>query len=786
MTRRDTPDSSDSIFGEGDGLLDQILDRLRSGEDVDEESLEREYPEQADQIPQLIQLVGFVHGASTTVHPGSDLDGQLALGVQPKVGDYILQRLVSRGGMGAVYEALDPALERTVAIKFLESRSAQGSHAHKRFEREARSASKLNHAHIVPIYSVGEHEGVPYYAMRFIEGASLAQIRKERDACKQAGDTPYYRRVATWIRDIAEALAHAHEGGVIHRDVKPSNILIDKDGTAHLADFGLARDESDATLTQSGKLIGTLRYMSPEQARGGSALDERTDVYSLGATLFELLSGQPIFADEERSAMLNQVLTQDPQHLSTTHPGLPAELVTITHKALAKHRENRFQSAALLAQDLDNFLAARPIQARPLTLREQFNALDKRSKRVVRWALVAIGVIVLLVGIASTQAFRLSADRDRLADETERATKAKNFLVGVLFQANPKSSHRAYNLDEMLDAVALGLNSEFTDDPTTEAELHYRLADVYWTRSRLKEADLQLRLAAERGAIAEDIDPSWVTHCLIQRASLLNLLGQHEQAMNLLDGILKESPEAAQWAFYLETRATSLALLGRTEEAKSAMAAALLSYENQPDKNAWEKAASQEKAAEFFSDLGEIQSAIDAQRKALALFAQLLESDNDTVSLARCKLASALSDMGTSESFHEAETLLTLAISNMASQQDVAVTDLAWAKGILARNAARMGKKREAEELFQEVTSTLEHELGDHLLVAESKLSYGQFLISEKRASEAIPYLAQSSKIRRRLLGPNNPSTKESEVALVEARSLAAQTRGLPALKARK
>ncbi|MDF1838240.1 MAG: serine/threonine-protein kinase, partial [Planctomycetota bacterium] len=540
MDERD--DSPDSLIVEGDGLLDQILDRLRSGESPDAESLAAEFPGLADEIPQLVRLVGFVHGASQEIQPMHDLDGQLALGLQPTAGEYLVEELISRGGMGAVYRARHGELDRPVAIKLLESDRAKGSQGRARFQREARNASLLSHGHIVPIYSVGEYQGTPYYAMAFVNGPTLAQIARERSNSKQPLDAAFLRKATGWVRDIATALAHAHGHGVIHRDVEPSNILTDTAGTAYLADFGLARAVSDVTLTQPGRLVGTLRYMSPEQARGGGALDERTDVYSLGATLYGLLAGQPMFDKTEREALLHQILAGDPPALRKRQPTIPADLATIVHKAVAKRPEDRYQSATLLAQDLDNFLGDRAIQARPPTLKEHFQRLDRRNKRLLRGALVAVALIFLLAGVATIQALRIAGDRDRIAEESERATRAKNFLVGVLFKANPKSGSSARDLDALLDTVSVGLRDEFQEDPATEAEIRFRLGDVYSTRSRFEEADQQFELAMDRGRLAFGPGDPWVLQISLVRIAQLNLRGQFAKSLDLLE----EIPKAAQ------------------------------------------------------------------------------------------------------------------------------------------------------------------------------------------------------------------------------------------------
>jgi serine/threonine protein kinase len=276
------------------------------------------------------------------------------------LGDYRLLRELGRGGMGVVYEAEQLSLGRRVALKVLPFAATLDPRQLQRFHNEARAAASLHHPHIVPVYAVGCERGVHYYAMQFIDGRSLddvlyqlrqpdqpaaeADSRRDTvpDAHGQAGtlSSPrqgrgYYRRVADLGIGAAEALEHAHQLGVVHRDIKPGNLILDGRGHVWVTDFGLAQCRSDARLTQTGDVVGTLRYMSPEQAlaqRG--VIDQRTDVYSLGATLYELLTLQPVFGGQDRQQLLRQIAFEEPARPRRVNRALPAELETIVLKAL--------------------------------------------------------------------------------------------------------------------------------------------------------------------------------------------------------------------------------------------------------------------------------------------------------------------------------------------------------------------------------------------------------------------------------------------------------------------
>ncbi len=232
----------------------------------------------------------------------------------------------------------------------------------RRFRREAETVARLHHTNIVPIFAVGCERDVHYYAMQFIEGQSLADVLAES---RRTGKPLSPQDVAGWGRQAAEALAHAHQRGVIHRDVKPSNLLLDPEGVVWLTDFGLAKRADEATLTVSGALMGTPRYMSPEQAESlERPVDHRTDLYSLGATLYELATGRPVFESATPHGVIARILNEQPARPREVRPGLPRDLETIILTCLAKDPSQRYQTAHALADDLRAVLDGRPIRAR--------------------------------------------------------------------------------------------------------------------------------------------------------------------------------------------------------------------------------------------------------------------------------------------------------------------------------------------------------------------------------------------------------------------------------------
>ncbi len=275
-------------------------------------------------------------------------------------GRYELQRRVGRGGMAEVYLARDRLLDRPVAIKILFPEFATDPSFVARFRREAQSAANLNHPNIVGVYDWGKERGTYYIVMEYIDGQSVSDILRS--------DGPIDPRKAAGIAaDVAAALGFAHNNGVVHRDVKPGNVLITATGEVKVADFGIARamtSSSEENLTQTGSVMGTATYFSPEQAQG-KPVDPRSDLYSLGVVLYEMVSGKPPFTADSPVAIAYKHVQEPVPPLTERAPGVPAPYVAITERALAKDVEERYQDAAALRNDLLRFRENRPIQAAP-------------------------------------------------------------------------------------------------------------------------------------------------------------------------------------------------------------------------------------------------------------------------------------------------------------------------------------------------------------------------------------------------------------------------------------
>ena len=311
-------------------------------------------------------------------------------------GRFRLAKVLGAGGMGTVYRAWEEGLGRWVAIKMLKGDSPEDVD---RFVREARTAAKLSHPNIVPIYEAGELEGKPYIAMEYIDGQDLKKRRVEM------------REALRIVRDAARAIQHAHERGIVHRDIKPANLMLSSEGQVFVTDFGLARTMgAPSGLSVTGDLLGTPYYMSPEQARGEKA-DARSDVYALGATLYELVAGRPPFEGGSMAEGLRKVLEEEPPA-----PRADRDVVTIVQKAMEKEPAKRYASAKDLAEDLEREMDGEPIAARPLGAVGRAMKWSKRKPAAA--ALIAL-VAAALVGVTTWAGARELTRRGAI--ETARA-----------------------------------------------------------------------------------------------------------------------------------------------------------------------------------------------------------------------------------------------------------------------------------------------------------------------------------------------------------------------------
>lgn len=483
-----------------EAVLDRYLQELADGRQPDQESYLRCYPELAESLRGVFKTLDFVEATSRALNAS-----QLERGQQ--LGEYRIVREVARGGMGVVYEAIQTSLNRRVALKVLPAGVLLSSSAPERFGREAATAGRLHHTNIVPVYAVGQEQGIHYYVMQYIEGRSLAEhlVRLRQAATPPGRD--YFRRVARWGQQAAEALDYAHNEGIVHRDVKPSNLLLDARDNVWITDFGLARVDALTTITAAGDVLGTARYMSPEQARGShSRVDARTDIYSLGATLYELLALRPAFDGESREVVLNRITFADPPPLRELNSTIPRDLETIVTKCMEKEPERRYARARDVAEDCRRFLDGEPIRAR----RTLLVVKAARAVRRHRWKTLAAALVAALSVTAFVLLVNLRhLEGQRCVDEAAQA---------ILFDEDCAAARR------LLDrASALGVNS---------VELHLCRALIPLTAFQGREAVPHLTRALQKapGHVEATLALAWAYSMVPDYPSRQRLLDRVAEA----------------------------------------------------------------------------------------------------------------------------------------------------------------------------------------------------------------------------------------------------------------
>ncbi|MBI4616793.1 MAG: protein kinase [Planctomycetes bacterium] len=415
------------------------------------------------------------------------------------IGDYEILSELGRGGMGVVFRARQAKLGREVALKVLSGPGLSDT-ARVRFEREARSASRLHHPGIVPIHELGIGADLCFYSMELVEGESLAARLKARAAPLEP------REAASLLRALAEATHYAHLNGIVHRDLKPANVLLRSDGSPAIADFGLARSIEEKGLTTPGDVLGTPVYMAPEQA-AGREIGPATDIYALGAILYECLSQKAPFDGESVAAVLVKVELLEPAPLARLRPGLPRDLVTICEKAMRKRPSERYPDAATLAEDLARFLEGEPVRARPIGTVERIWRYARRH----RGATGAAGTILVLAGLGTWAA--LDAWRARRESELERER-------GLLEERT-----RWVEADRLVEAAQARID-----------------AGLAWRRAgRLEELPRQAPAIEEWLARAFVVYPDFPPALVVQ-ARLARLLGDDDRALALLDLAIEREP----------------------------------------------------------------------------------------------------------------------------------------------------------------------------------------------------------------------------------------------------
>ncbi len=496
--------------------------RQELGESPDWQQHTRQYPEHAALLERLRQADQLVE--QTLAAPAQWPAGTFA--------DYDLLEEAGRGGMGVVFKARHKSLDRIVALKVL--RSDGTGEERKRFDREAQAVARLQHPNIVQVYEVGETAGGAFVSLEFVDGQSLAH--------RLHGTPLPARQAAALVEILARAMHYAHEKGVIHRDLKPANVLLAgtpetpiEDCIAKVADFGLAKKLDTQGDTHSGAVLGTPSYMAPEQAEARSAaVDRRTDVYGLGAILYELLTGRPPFRADTPLQTLKQVVEAEPARPRLLNPSVPRDLETVCLKCLQKEPQERYPSAEALADDLKRWLLGFPIQARPVSKLEHAARWCRRRPAVASLlAVLALTVASSLVGLltlwrhSETERSRAENALARVIESDKATSGAVRDLVGLLASTVEAPQMLAYERLVESSRVVRDLTAKLRQDPGVAASnlvaisgLERELAKNFWRRGKYSESRtlfmdaIELLEGRRSGAYDPDVEQAYA-RCLL-------------------------------------------------------------------------------------------------------------------------------------------------------------------------------------------------------------------------------------------------------------------------------
>lgn len=738
-------------------LAEEFLEQYRQGKRPSLKEYIDRHPDLAGEIREVFPAMAMMENIAlddASLAGDTSTEGRKPADGPQQLGDFRIIREVGRGGMGVVYEAEQVSLGRHVALKVLPQKALLDAKQKRRFEREAKSAAKLHHTNIVPIFGVGEHDGLPYYVMQFIQGLGLDEVMdelkrlqnpsesggelrvsrredpakdlpaadvarslltgrfqgtmefgdsKELDAEKgdahsdgderarndkrdassgtgrlsdsftlssgsvtlpgQSGVTTgakvkkqtYWQSVARIGAQVADALDYAHKQGILHRDIKPSNLLLDTRGTVWVTDFGLAKAEDQQNITHTGDILGTLRYMPPEAFEGKT--DARSDLYSLGLSLYELLAMQPAFNEKDRNKLIKQVMSTEATRLDRINPAIPRDLVTVVHKTIDHEPGRRYQSAAELAADLHRFIDDEPIKARRLGLHERAWRWCRRNPVI---AGLTAALVLLLVGVTAASLL-LARHFDQRAEQeaataakerqaTEEALKAKRAADDNFAEAQAQRKLAEANADKLRQAMR-AYNSSIKN--YIEALGKTQLLKFAWLRESrrpLLELDALFKDDQSNPIFRAGLASAYMTVAQIHADS-----GDHEDARKAMDkarqmfeALAKTAPDDPEIQRPLAQCYHALALrlipLRKNEEASELLAKALAIREKLADSDVLptpkdvgqlrqDVAATLLTLADIRWKEGRLANAKEARRTALAILKTALRADPENVAL---------------------------------------------------------------------------------------------------------------------------------------------------------